>query len=159
MEPGQSGDMVCTCLYKDDIFPIIRFNTHDVSKEIVGHNDSGMVFKRIAGFLGRSDNMIKLRGINFFPHAVGRILERFEEFEGEYICIAERNSDQRDNLRVLVEIEAESDSEKKSAYEGVLRNELGFSVEVEFLTVLGTAELTQIEHRQKPLRLLDSRFT
>ena len=159
VEPGQSGDMVCTCLYKDDIFPIIRFNTHDVSKEIVGHNDSGMVFKRIAGFLGRSDNMIKLRGINFFPHAVGRILERFEEFEGEYICIAERNSDQRDNLRVLVEIEAESDSEKKSAYEGVLRNELGFSVEVEFLPVLGTAELTQIEHRQKPLRLLDSRFT
>ena len=95
----------------------------------------------------------------FFPHAVGRILERFEEFEGEYICIAERNSDQRDNLRVLVEIEAGSDSEKKSAYEGVLRNELGFSVEVEFLPVLGTAELTQIEHRQKPLRLLDSRFT
>ena len=80
-------------------------------------------------------------------------------FEGEYICIAERDSDQRDNLRVLVEIEAESDSEKKSAYEGVLRNELGFSVEVEFLPVLGTAELTQIEHRQKPLRLLDSRFT
>ena len=159
VEPGQSGDMVCTCLYKDDIFPIIRFNTHDVSNEIIGNNDSGMVFKRIAGFLGRSDNMIKLRGINFFPHAVGRILEQFEEFEGEYICIAERNSDQRDNLRVLVEIEAESDSEKKSAYEGVLRNELGFSVEVEFLPVLGTAELTQIEHRQKPLRLLDSRFT
>ena len=31
---GEPGDMVCTCLFKDDIFPIIRFNTHDVTEEI-----------------------------------------------------------------------------------------------------------------------------
>ena len=36
VEPGEPGDMVCTCLFKDDIFPIIRFNTHDVTEEITG---------------------------------------------------------------------------------------------------------------------------
>ena len=36
VEPGEPGDMVCTCLFKDDIFPIIRFNTHDVTEEIIG---------------------------------------------------------------------------------------------------------------------------
>ena len=34
-----------------------------------------MAFDRIEAFLGRSDNMVKLRGINLFPHAVGAIIE------------------------------------------------------------------------------------
>ena len=93
---GEKGDMVCTCLYKDDIFPVIRFNTHDVSSERLGSNDTGMIFRRIEGFLGRSDNMIKLRGINIFPHSVGQILQHERAFNGEFVCIAERDDSARD---------------------------------------------------------------
>lgn len=57
--------MVVTCLFKDDIAPCIRFNTHDITHELDGRGELG--FKRIAGFKGRSDNMVKLRGINLFP--------------------------------------------------------------------------------------------
>ncbi|MEO1407038.1 MAG: phenylacetate--CoA ligase family protein, partial [Pseudomonadota bacterium] len=58
---GAEGDMVCTCLYKDDIYPIIRFNTHDVTSVRPGTSSLDMNFKRIEGFLGRSDNMVKIR--------------------------------------------------------------------------------------------------
>lgn len=64
--------MVVTTLFKDDIAPRIRFNTHDITHELTGVNQTGMVFKRIAGFKGRSDNMVKLRGINVYPHAIWR---------------------------------------------------------------------------------------
>lgn len=49
--------MVVTTLFKDDIAPCIRFNTHDITHELTGTNQTGMVFNRIAGFKGRSDNM------------------------------------------------------------------------------------------------------
>ena len=38
--------MVNTCLFKDDIFPIIRFNTHDVTHEVVGSSPMGLPFRR-----------------------------------------------------------------------------------------------------------------
>ena len=63
----EPGDIVCTCLYKDDAYPIIRFNTRDVSARLAGGNALDLPFARIAGFLGRSDNMVKFKGINFYP--------------------------------------------------------------------------------------------
>ena len=72
--PGEAGNMVNTCLFKDDIFPIIRFNTNDVTHEVVGSSPMGLPFRRIIGFKGRSDNMVKLRGINVYPTSVGVIL-------------------------------------------------------------------------------------
>ena len=81
---GDVGDIVVTCLYKDDIYPIIRFNTHDITQVITRPSSLGFNFQRIAGFLGRSDNMVKLRGINIFPQAMGPILEERADFAGEY---------------------------------------------------------------------------
>ena len=46
---GGMGDMVCTCLYKDDVFPIIRFQTHDVSREVAGDNPLGLPFREYPG--------------------------------------------------------------------------------------------------------------
>ena len=82
---GQPGNMINTCLFKDDIYPIIRFNTHDISAFRTDPAPSDLVLRRIEGFLGRSDNMIKLRGINIFPQAIGGILAERPEFTGEFI--------------------------------------------------------------------------
>ena len=71
MADGESGDMVVTCLYKDDVFPIIRFNTHDVSAFRTDPSPLGFTLRRIVGFQGRSDNMVKLRGINIYPTGLG----------------------------------------------------------------------------------------
>lgn len=154
--PGETGDMVVTCLFKDDICPVIRFNSHDVTQRLTGTNATGMVFDRIAGFRGRSDNMVKLRGINLFPHAVGALIENRPDLTGEYVCRLTRDASGREDLLVMIESRGGSDA---PALAGLLRQGLGVEVGVELVAPGGTATLTQIDIRQKPLRLIDERAT
>jgi phenylacetate-CoA ligase len=152
--PGETGDMVVTCLYKDDVAPCIRFNTHDITHELTSANATGMVFKRIAGFKGRSDNMVKLRGINVFPHAIGALIENRADLTGEYVCRLRREDTGRDEMIVLLESRGGTDRDQLV---GALRQGLGVEVAVELCEPGGTAHLTQIDVRQKPIRLIDER--
>jgi phenylacetate-CoA ligase len=152
---GETGDMVVTCLYKDDVAPCIRFNTHDITHELTSANATGMVFKRIAGFKGRSDNMVKLRGINVFPHAIGALIENRGDLTGEYVCRLRRDpASGRDDMLVVLETRGGTDQGQLS---GMLRQGLGVEVVVELCNPGGTAPLTQIDVRQKPIRLIDER--
>lgn len=152
--PGEAGDMVVTCLFKDDVAPCIRFNTHDVTEELTGSNATGMVFRRIAGFKGRSDNMVKLRGINIFPHAIGALIENRADLTGEYVCRVSRDGTGRDELLVVLESRGGSDVAQLS---GLLRQGLGVEVGVRIVAPGATAADTQIDVRQKPIRLIDER--
>ncbi len=156
VEPGDMGDMVCTCLYKDDIFPIIRFQTHDVSREVIGANPLGLPFRRLEGFLGRSDNMVKLRGINIYPQGIGTLVSAsFAVATGEYVCRVAR-TDGRDDMTVWLEV-TESSESLKDDIESHLRSRLGVRIGVELVHPGGTAADTGIETRQKPIRLIDER--
>lgn len=152
---GQKGDMVVTCLYKDDIAPCIRFNTHDVSAFRTDSNATGMVFRRIAGFLGRSDNMVKLKGINVFPHAIGALIANRPELTGEYVCHVARDARGADLMTVT--LEHRSPGSDTAALATLLRQGLGVEVAVALVGPGGTAAATQIDVRQKPIRLIDAR--
>lgn len=152
--PGETGDMVVTCLFKDDIAPCIRFNTHDITEELTGSNQTGMVFKRISGFKGRSDNMVKLRGINIFPHAIGAIIENRPDLTGEFICHVVRDASGRDEMLVRLESRGGSNMGEVAA---LLRKGIGIEVGVELVAPGETAAETQIDSRQKPIRLIDRR--
>lgn len=153
---GEQGDMVCTCLFKDDVFPIIRFNTHDVSKFRTDSSSLGLQLRRIAGFLGRSDNMVKLRGINIYPTGIGAVLtENHPDLMSEYVCEVNRH-DGRDEM--VVHIEARGPLERDTtAYETLLRARFGVEMGVKLAAPGALASLTQIEIRQKPIRLIDNR--
>lgn len=153
---GEQGDMVCTCLFKDDVFPIIRFNTHDVSKFRTDSSPLGLQLRRIAGFLGRSDNMVKLRGINIYPTGIGAVLtENHPDLMSEYVCEVNRH-DGRDEM--VVHIEARGPLERDTtAYETLLRARFGVEMGVKLAAPGALASLTQIEIRQKPIRLIDNR--
>ena len=151
--PGETGDMVVTCLFKDDIAPCIRFNTHDITHELGGRGELG--FKRIAGFKGRSDNMVKLRGINLFPHAIASLIENRPDLTGEYVCHLRRDAaSQRDDMVVTIESRGGSNAGELAE---VLRRGLGVEVAVQLCAVGETAAATQIDTRQKPIRLIDER--
>ena len=150
---GDTGDMVVTCLYKDDIAPCIRFNTHDITQEMPGRGE--IAFKRITGFKGRSDNMVKLRGINLFPHAIGALIENRADLTGEYVCTLVRDPvTQRDDMTVTLESRGCSDAAQLAA---LLRQGLGVEVGITLCGPGETAPLTQIDVRQKPIRLIDER--
>ena len=122
---------------------------------MTGTNATGMAFKRIAGFKGRSDNMVKLRGINLFPHAIAALIENRADLTGEYVCTLTRDTaTQRDDMVVMLESRGGTDPAQLVA---LLRQGLGVEVAVQLVGPGETAALTQIEVRQKPTRLIDER--
>jgi phenylacetate-CoA ligase len=155
--PGSPGDLVVTCLYKDDLAPLIRFNTHDVTQARLGASSIGVNFSRIEGFLGRSDNMVKIRGINIFPHGIGPILDEDPAFAGEFICIAQRDQSGRDSLTIIAETHPDP-GDAATRFAERLKRRTGIDMHIQLAARGETAAKTQLETRQKPIRLIDERF-
>lgn len=154
---GGEGDMIVTCLYKDDLYPVIRFNTHDVTRVKKGASSIGVNFRRIEGFLGRSDNMVKVRGINVFPQAIGPMLEEHPAFLGEFICRAMRDASGREEFVVIAEVKERPEG-LVDALQDIVKRRLGIAPIVELADRGALAHLTGTETRQKPIRLIDERF-
>ncbi|MGI9480683.1 MAG: phenylacetate--CoA ligase family protein [Hyphomicrobiaceae bacterium] len=155
LDDGETGNICVTTLFKNTIYPIIRFNTNDVSTVLPGRGGIGVNFRRLAGFQGRSDNMVKLRGINVYPTGIGAILNEIDGLNGEYVCrLVERRG--RDELIVMVEQQSDGRADEAAVAE-TLRQRLGVAVIVELAESGETATLSQVDSRQKPIRLVDER--
>src|SRR5262249_36203216 len=104
------------------------------------------------------DNMVKLRGINVYPTAVGAVLGEIAELTGEYVCRVTRTGS-REEMTVLAEtaVDRMSDAELEKRITETLRRRLGAELAVELVAPGATAMLTGIEARQKPVRLIDTR--
>ena len=155
---GEAGNICVTVLGKDDVFPVVRFNTNDLSSVLPGASPLGLTLRRLAGFLGRSDNMVKLRGINVYPTAIGDRLRGQPRATGEFLCRVDRNEG-RDEMTVAIEVRADPSEHAAltAAYRERLRAGLGVEVSVELVAPGALAPLTGIERRQKPIRLIDNR--
>ena len=154
---GEAGNMCVTALFKDGVYPIVRFDTRDVSAFLTSASGPGLTLRRIRGFLGRSDQMVKLRGINVYPTAIGAYLALEPAVTGEYVCRVERRGS-RDEMTVVVE--ARPGAERRgleTELRALLRQKLGVAVDVELVGPGATAPLTELEGRQKPIRLIDRR--
>ena len=80
---GEWGEIVITTLVKEGA-PLIRFRTHDLSRIIPGECPCGSKFPRIDVITGRSDDMMKIKGVNVFPKQIEEILGTFPELSSEY---------------------------------------------------------------------------
>jgi len=154
--PGERGDMIISCLFSDEVFPMVRFNTHDVTEYLPGESGLGLPFRRIEGFLGRSDNMVKLRGINVYPQALSSILADMPGFRGEYLCVVAAVGG-REQMTVRIECSDPATDALRERYGSELKRRLGVEVGVELVAVQSLAALTGVEVRQKPIRLIDER--
>lgn len=153
---GDRGNICVTVLFKTTIYPIIRFNTQDVTTMLTQPGVPGPA--RIAGFQGRSDNMVKLRGVNVYPTAIGAHLAAHPATLGEYVCRVVRHG-HRDAMIVVIEVseDAVGSSDVATDLAAFLRRKLGVDVDVETVGAGATMMFTQIEARQKPIRLIDER--
>lgn len=154
---GVAGSLCVTVLFKHDIYPVIRFNTHDVTR-ILPASSAGIGFRRMTGFEGRADAMVKLRGINVYPTAIGTLLDERPEATGEYICRVRRHGS-RDEMTVVLEVRSDVHdlSETSANLRAFLRQRLGVEIGVDLVGPGETASLTLVEQRQKPIRLIDER--
>ncbi|HCI73432.1 MAG TPA: phenylacetate--CoA ligase [Lachnospiraceae bacterium] len=98
---GEFGEIVITTLVKEGA-PLIRYRTHDISRIIPGECPCGSRYPRIDVIQGRSDDMVKFRGVNFFPSQVEELLGKFPEVASEY-QIRLSHLEGKDTLRLYVE--------------------------------------------------------
>jgi phenylacetate-CoA ligase len=156
---GQRGNICTTVLFKDDIYPCIRFNTNDLSSiDPARESPLGLRLRRMTGFHGRSDDMVKLRGINVYPVALGGLLQAQPGATGEFVCRVDRVG-ARGEMTVIVEVKTPRDERpaQASALRELLRGKIGVDIRVELVDPGATAAVTEIERRQKPIRLIDLR--
>ncbi len=98
---GEWGEIVITTLVKEGA-PLIRYRTHDMSRIIPGNCPCGCQHPRLDVIAGRTDDMIKIKGVNVFPKQIEEILQEFPELSSEY-QIRISHLDGKDTMRIYVE--------------------------------------------------------
>lgn len=105
---GEVGEIVLTTLVKEGA-PLIRFRTHDLSRIIPGECACGSKYPRIGTILGRSDDMMKVHGVNIFPSQIEELLAAIDGASSEYQVVLDRMNN-KDILTLLVEKEDDANS-------------------------------------------------
>ncbi|MBR2823206.1 MAG: phenylacetate--CoA ligase [Clostridia bacterium] len=98
---GEMGEIVITTLVKEGA-PLIRYRTHDLSRIIPGECPCGCKHPRLDTIMGRTDDMMKIKGVNVFPSQIEEILQSFPEVSSEY-QIRISHLDGKDTMRIYVE--------------------------------------------------------
>ena len=80
---GEIGELVITTLKKQGA-PLIRYRTHDLTRIIPGECPCGSKYPRIDTILGRTDDMVKVKGVNIFPSQIEEVLANIEGASSEY---------------------------------------------------------------------------
>ena len=163
VKTGETGNLVVTVFFRR-IPPIIRFNLRDLGR-ITSESTCGCgsSFRRMDHFLGRSDDMVKLRGVNVYPMACLSAIKSDSRTTGEWICVTDRLEHEgvfRDEMAVRVETRRDAVDLKglREYLEKRLQNDLGVKVAVDLVEEGSLSELTGLGGEGKVKRLLDRRY-
>ncbi len=133
---GEVGELVLTTLRRTAM-PIIRYRTRDLTRLITAVCECGREHVRLDRMVGRSDDMLIIRGVNVFPSQIEEVIMKHEWIGGNYvICLTTDKS--LDQMTVKVEIaqqafdgSLDTVKERKSELARQLRDQVGFTVHVE----------------------------
>lgn len=128
LEDGEEGEMIVTTLNREGL-PLIRYRTRDITAIISREPcDCGRTSLRIKRLKGRNDDMLKIKGVNFYPRQIESILMKRRELGNHYQIVIEKIKG-RDTLTVMVESRTEVSQEVSSAISADIYDMLGFHVD------------------------------
>lgn len=108
---GEKGELVITCIYKEGL-PLIRYRTKDVTRLIYEPCKCGRTTCRMENLDGRTDDMLKIRGVNVFPSQIEEVIFSVEEIGPHYEIIVTREN-HADKLEIRVELLKATDTYKE----------------------------------------------
>ena len=132
---GEVGNLAITVFHRH-VQPVIRFNLRDLGRILPTQScGCGSSFRRMDHMLGRSDSMVKIRGVNVYPMACLRGVRSDPRTTGEWLCethVTSVGGVPREELRVHVEVRKDVHDRRglKEKLEGRLKIDLGISVDV-----------------------------
>ena len=149
---GEWGEIVITTLVKEGA-PLIRYRTHDLSRIIPEKCTCGRCWPRIDVIKGRTDDMMKIKGVNVFPAQIEEVLRYFPEVSSEY-QIRISHLEGKDTMRIYVETTGDVDFQNlASRIAQKVKSVIGFTplVKVVEIGVLPRSE-------KKTKRVIDERY-
>jgi phenylacetate-CoA ligase len=149
---GEIGEIVITTLKKEGA-PLIRYRTHDLSRMLPGECECGSPYPRIDTIIGRTDDMVKVKGVNIFPSQIDELLKGIDGASSEYqVMIDHLNG--KDIVTLFVEKESAADADQlASVIEHLFKMRIGISVTVK---PVGIGDLPRSE--KKSTRIYDNRY-
>jgi phenylacetate-CoA ligase len=157
VKPGEVGELVMTTLRRTAM-PIIRYRTRDLTRLLPGDCPCGRKHPRLARMVGRSDDMLIVRGVNVFPGQIEEVIMRHKWIGGNYV-IQLTQKEALDQMTVKVEMAKgsfdgmiETVKAQRAELQKEIREAAGFSVNVE---VLEPGSLPVSEGKAK--RVIDER--
>ena len=149
---GELGEVVITTLVKEGA-PLIRYRTHDLSRILPGECACKSPFPRLDTIMGRTDDMMKIKGVNVFPIQIEEVLKEFPEVSSEY-QIRISHLDGKDTMRIYVETNGSVDFlDLSKQIATTVKSRIGFTplVKVVELGLLPRSE-------KKSKRVIDERY-
>ncbi|KUO51252.1 MAG: phenylacetate--CoA ligase [Desulfitibacter sp. BRH_c19] len=151
LPPGELGELVITTLTKEAM-PLIRYRTRDLTRIINEPCLCGCPHPRLDRILGRTDDMIKVKGVNIYPGQVDNLLKEIQGLSSEYQIFISRKEG-RDKLLIKVEKEKHTSCiNLEKIIEADFKNKIGITVNVE---VVDCGLLPRSEKKTK--RVFDER--
>ncbi|KAF5084817.1 Phenylacetate-coenzyme A ligase [anaerobic digester metagenome] len=150
---GEYGELVITTFRKEGA-PLLRYRTHDITRFIPGPCACGSVFPRHDRIIGRTDDMVKVKGVNIYPGQIDELLKTVAGVSSEYLATVD-HQDGKD--RVVLAFEVLNGIDQKAIEEEVKRqfkSRVGLSV-IPQASSIGSLPRSE----KKSIRIIDRRFS
>jgi len=151
LKDGEYGELVITTLTKEGA-PLLRYRTRDLTRIIPGKCPCGLSYPRIDRIVGRTDDMVKVKGVNIYPGQIDDILHKVEGASSEYNVVI-NHLDGKDIMTLKVEKEAEAFADNVAGMVSQLfKTKIGILINTEIFEI---GELPRSE--KKSTRIFDYR--
>lgn len=149
---GEVGELVITTLRKQGA-PLLRYRTHDLTRFIPGECKCGSRFPRIDTLIGRTDDMVKVKGVNIFPSQIEEMLKEVPEASSEYQFMLDHLFG-KDECTLFVEVNKGVDKKQaEQAIQKAFKTKIGILVHVKPVSI---GDLPRSE--KKSTRIFDNRY-
>jgi len=149
---GETGELVITTLCKEGA-PLIRYRTHDITRIIPGECPCGSKHPRHDRIVGRTDDMVKVKGVNIYPGQVDELLKNVSGISSEYQVIVDHING-RDEMTLFFECENGIDKYSiENEVTALFKSKIGIKINVKSHNI---GELPRSEKKTK--RIFDNRY-
>lgn len=149
---GEVGELVITTLKKEGA-PLIRYRTHDLTRIIPGKCGCGSDYPRIDTLIGRTDDMVKVKGVNIFPSQIDNVLAKIDGASSEYQFMID-HLNERDICTLFVEVKTDFNKyELEREIQEQFKNDIGIKIQVKPVNI---GDLPRNE--KKSTRIFDNRY-
>ena len=149
---GEEGELVFTTLTKEAL-PVIRYRTRDLTRLLP---PTARSMRRMGKIVGRSDDMLIIRGVNVFPTQIEELVLKHGQLSGQYQLVVTRQGT-LDEVQVLCELAPGHEAADRATVAGALQHRIKTLIGISTTVSVGAPESIERTLVGKARRVIDKR--